>query len=121
MHVQNCKTNHGDTVTYWNAVNGGSRSKRALNNMLVASAKIAGTVIGTVSGLFSGFAIYESTQCGKSGCYKGYCYSYCGLSNESGDWCYTTKTYSQSFDYVKCSIDSDCNGCWKCAGSCTVG
>lgn len=66
-------------------------------------------------------AISNAGKCSEIyGCWKGYCWTYCGLSLSRGDWCYTTKTYSQSFDYVECSADSDCDPCWKCAGSCTV-
>lgn len=52
----------------------------------------------------------------KTGCHMGYCWAYCGLSLSSGDWCYTTMTHTQSFDYVPCTHDSECCGCWKCAG-----
>lgn len=55
--------------------------------------------------------------CREFGCHKSYCWAYCGISPQ---WCYTTKTYSQSFQYVKCSKKEDCQGCWKCAGSCTL-
>lgn len=58
-----------------------------------------------------------STQ---AGCHEGYCWAWCGekLSAASGDWCWTTKTYSKSKEYVKCSQNSDCNNCWNCAGEC---
>lgn len=56
----------------------------------------------------------------KGGCYKGLCWAYCGLSLSSLDWCYTTESYSQSYEYVTCEYNSDCNLCWRCAGSCTL-
>lgn len=74
-----------------------------------------------LGGALTGVAIDNSFKCSDNGgCYKGYCWNYCGLSLSSGDWCYSTKTYSQSYDYVRCDKDSDCNLCWKCAGPCTV-
>lgn len=61
-----------------------------------------------------------STQ---AGCFEGYCWAWCGaeLSAASKDWCWTTKTYSKSKQYVKCSQDSDCNTCFNCAGECGTG
>lgn len=80
---------------------------------------LAGAVFGI--GALAGVAIDNSQRCAfEAGCHKGYCWTYCGLSLSSGDWCYTTKTYSQSFDYVRCSRDDECDKCWKCAGSCTL-
>lgn len=97
------------------------RNKRALTTLGKAGVWTAVFAVTFATTYMSAKAIFNSKECGKSGCYQGYCYSYCGLSNYSGDWCYTTKTYSQSFAYVKCSSNSECNGCWKCAGSCTLG
>lgn len=36
------------------------------------------------------------------------------------EWCYTTRSYSQSYRYVSCSNDNECDLCWKCAGPCSV-
>lgn len=57
------------------------------------------------------------------GCYKGYCWAGCKATtifSEGMEWCYTTKTYSQSFEYIPCTNDKECDACWSCAGSCTV-
>lgn len=57
------------------------------------------------------------------GCWKGYCWAHClaiGNLVVANEWCYTTKSYSQSYEYVTCSSDSECDLCWNCAGSCTV-
>nr|CDZ09825.1 Allergenic protein Tha p 2 [Thaumetopoea processionea] len=58
------------------------------------------------------------------GCHKGYCWAGCGNPRNPwswGDhWCYTTKTYSQSYSYVECTQDSECNGCWSCGGPCSA-
>lgn len=75
-------------------------------------------------GLLIGLPMLAIENAGKcsytAGCYKGSCWAYCGISLSSGDWCYTTKTYSQSYAYVSCKHDDECNKCWKCAGPCTV-
>lgn len=97
------------------------RNKRALHPLARLAIVMGSMALGGAIGGFGTASILNSQYCGTSGCHKGYCYSYCGISNENGDWCYTTKTYSQSFEYVKCTSDKECNGCWKCAGSCTVG
>lgn len=61
------------------------------------------------------------------GCSKGYCWSNCAgfgqmtvTSLFTHDWCYTTRGRSQDYNYVRCESKSDCDPCWKCAGSCTV-
>ena len=54
------------------------------------------------------------------GCHKGFCWAYCGLTGRGGDWCYTTKSFSQSFRYERCTVDRDCSPCWKCAGLCSL-
>lgn len=56
----------------------------------------------------------------KGGCHKGYCWSKCRATGIGGEWCYNTKGRSQDYKYVKCSRDSECDKCWKCAGSCTI-
>lgn len=72
--------------------------------------------------------IGENNGCENFGCHKGYCWARCigalgGTATPKDshqEWCYTTKGYSQDFQYVGCQQDSDCDGCWKCAGSCTL-
>lgn len=62
-------------------------------------------------------------DCTQSGCHKGYCWAYCrgGLWKNAGEWCYTsTKPYTQSDWFVRCEHDSECDGCWKCAGACSL-
>jgi len=55
------------------------------------------------------------------GCHKGYCWTRCYATEPwLREWCYTTKGYSQDFNYVKCNVGDDCCRCWKCAGACTV-
>lgn len=82
-------------------------------------AHLVGLLFGGAA--LAGVAIDNSQKCADvAGCHKGYCWTYCGIALNGGEWCYTTKSYSQSFDYVKCSSDSECDKCWKCAGSCTL-
>lgn len=65
--------------------------------------------------------VRNKRQCAKTaGCYKGYCWAYCIGTGIEGEWCYTTRSYSQSFEYVKCEHDWECGHCMACAGSCTV-
>lgn len=60
-------------------------------------------------------SIMNSLKCSEeAGCHKGYCWAWCGVSLSGGEWCYTTKTKSQSYEYVECKQDSDCDPCWKC-------
>lgn len=88
--------------------NGQNRTKRQLGFVVIA-------------GVLTGVAINNAYKCSEeTGCYRGYCWAWCGLSLSSGDWCYTTKTYSQSYQYVSCTYDSECNACWKCAGPCSL-
>ncbi|KAF8454120.1 hypothetical protein BDZ91DRAFT_786602 [Kalaharituber pfeilii] len=45
----------------------------------------------------------------RGGCYKGWCWAGCssGVPGFEGkEWCYTTKSYSQSFEYVRCNEDN---------------
>lgn len=66
-------------------------------------------------------SIINSGKCSnQAGCHNGYCWAWCGVSLSDGEWCYTTLSYSQSYRYVKCNADWDCNRCWKCAGPCTL-
>lgn len=55
-----------------------------------------------------------------AGCKKGYCWTPCKAVGIFFEWCYSTKGSSQDYQYVKCSSDSECNKCWKCAGPCSV-
>lgn len=56
----------------------------------------------------------------KAGCHRGYCWAWCGVSLSKGEWCYTTRSFSQSDEYVTCKDDYDCEKCWKCGGLCTL-
>ena len=51
------------------------------------------------------------------GCNEGYCYTQCFRYKMDG-MCLSTKTHTQSYDYVKCTNDSDCKGEWNCAEHC---
>lgn len=84
---------------------------------LIPGGQVAGAILGAAGGLTTVISKAADQSCREFGCHKGYCWSYCSLGNQ---WCYTTRTYSQSYKYVSCSTDNDCNGCWKCAGPCTV-
>ncbi|PPQ84984.1 hypothetical protein CVT25_010526 [Psilocybe cyanescens] len=59
---------------------------------------------------------------GRGGCWKGYCWAGCNTTFLRGgkEWCYTTKTYSQSYRYVTCKSDSECDKTWKCGGPCAL-
>lgn len=59
-------------------------------------------------------------KCSKTaGCYKNYCWAYCGSTElSSGKWCYTTQAASNSLSYVPCMTDEECNTCWNCGGGC---
>jgi len=61
---------------------------------------------------------FECAQ--KAGCYNKKCWTYCGSSENSGPWCYTTRGQSKDGFIVPCTKDSDCGECWKCAGSCST-
>lgn len=69
-------------------------------------------------------AIEKEYNCRKFGCQNNKCWAYCSgafRDKSSPEWCYTSKeNYSQSYKYVECTQDSDCDGCWKCAGPCSV-
>lgn len=66
-------------------------------------------------------SIANLSSCSETaGCHKGYCWAWCGFSLSSGGWCYTTKSYSQSYQYEECNSDDDCDKCWKCAGPCAL-
>lgn len=88
---------------------GRNRAKRQVQGILTAGIGLATT------------SILNAFECSETaGCNRGYCWGWCGVSLKDGEWCYTTKTYSQSFQYETCNQDSDCDRCWKCAGSCTL-
>lgn len=104
----------GDTI----AATGGVISAGALATGPFAPVVAAvGGVTAAVGGLTSIISRAADQSCRDFGCHKNYCWAYCSIGNQ---WCYTTKSYSQSFEYVNCTKNEDCNGCWKCAGSCTV-
>lgn len=52
-----------------------------------------------------------------SGCNKGYCWKWCD-SADNRKWCFTTKTHTQSYNFVPCTTNSDCDKCWNCGGPC---
>jgi len=55
------------------------------------------------------------------GCHKGWCWSGCQVGSFNiNEWCYTTKTWSQSYDYVRCGQKYDCSPDWKCGGPCSL-
>ena len=78
----------------------------------------------------SGRLTWVFDYCAGYGCYKGYCWARCRgfmytfafplMGFKDQEWCYTTKGYSQDFQYVSCKEDSECGCTWKCAGSCTL-
>lgn len=86
-----------------------NRTKRGLEPLAELGGKLAAE------------SIINSGKCStEAGCHKGYCWAWCGVSLSDGEWCYTTKTYSQSYKYVKCKKNSDCDACWKCGGPCAL-
>ncbi|XP_026819556.2 uncharacterized protein LOC113558283 [Rhopalosiphum maidis] len=76
-----------------------------------------GGITAASGGLISVISRAADQSCREFGCHNNRCWSYCSIGNQ---WCYTTKTYSQSYAYVSCTRDDECNGCWKCGGPCTV-
>lgn len=91
----------------------GNRTKRDLI-AAVAVAAIYGVSLASIS-------IANSNKCSvEAGCHKGKCWAWCGVSLSDGEWCYTTKTYSQSYAYVPCTTDYDCEKCWRCGGPCSI-
>lgn len=55
---------------------------------------------------------------GQYGCYEGYCWRGCDGLEPENSWCWTTTTYTESYEYVACEDDSDCGLFWNCAGQC---
>lgn len=94
-------------------VDGGNRTKRDL---------IAVAAVSVIYGVgLASMSISNSQKCSvEAGCQKGKCWAWCGVSLSNGEWCYTTKTYSQSYAFVPCTSDGDCDKCWKCGGPCTI-
>lgn len=81
---------------------------------------MAGQQLFQQFGQMAGQSATNSFKCSdRAGCHNGYCWAFCGLMLGT-EWCYTSHSYSQSFQYASCTSDSQCNKCWKCAGSCTV-
>lgn len=54
-----------------------------------------------------------------SGCNKGHCWKWCD-GVDDGKWCFTTKTYTDSYDFVPCTNDLDCDIALKCGGPCRI-
>lgn len=94
-------------------VDGNNRTKRDL---------IAVAAVAIIYGVgLASMSIANSNKCSlEAGCHNGKCWAWCGVSLSDGEWCYTTKTYSQSYEYVSCSSDYDCEKCWKCGGPCSI-
>ncbi|GBP40613.1 Allergen Tha p 2 [Eumeta japonica] len=89
------------------------------SNDLVANIEhLAKNNLKAFDGMFAD--IYRTPQCSyKRGCRDGYCWAGCGWGGGDDDWCYTTTSYSQSYAYVECTSDAQCDGCWNCAGICS--
>lgn len=86
-----------------------------------------GTLAGGVKALDDLLSLPRRPDCQNFGCQcsaknECRCWAYCygALSAKNTEWCYTTKGRSQDYNYVQCSGPQDCNGCWSCAGPCTV-
>lgn len=65
----------------------------------------------------------KSFQYDKFGCSKGLCWANCNVFAVlygEGEWCYTTHSYSQSRQYIPCSVHEDCDPCWTCGGPCSL-
>lgn len=76
---------------------------------------------------FYGVGTSSVIDCKKEkGCYKGKCCKPCvGASAifwwlKGDEWCYSTRSYSQSYQYVYCYFDDVCDPNWHCAGPCTI-
>lgn len=54
-----------------------------------------------------------------SGCNKGHCWKWCN-GIDDGKWCFTTKTYTQSYDFIPCTKDLDCDNSFECGGPCRI-
>jgi len=72
----------------------------------------------------NGKTTYEGSEV-VFGCHQGYCWSYCGFSWQSGEWCWTEGARGGPYHekYIKCSTDVDCcshYGYEKCGGTCSI-
>lgn len=90
---------------------------------------VGADIVGGVVGMWldSAFPVRSEirgqnpTSCARKwGCYQGYCWAGCDATAVNNEWCYTTRGYSQDYQYIRCSRDSECSDCWACAGACTV-
>lgn len=52
------------------------------------------------------------------GCHDGYCWADCQGYGYTG-WCWTTKSYSQSYQWVTCEHSGQCGQCDSCADPCS--
>lgn len=111
----------------WQAVDGNPYILPDFEQTELASNKTkrdlgASAVVAMIFGVgLISMSISNQNKCSVSaGCHKGYCWAWCGVSLTDGEWCYTTRKYSQSYDYVPCTHDYDCDECWKCGGPCTL-
>ncbi|OXA64055.1 Allergen Tha p 2 [Folsomia candida] len=63
----------------------------------------------------------RSLGCTNSGCHRGHCWAYCGARPEAHqEWCWTTRGATWDLQYVGCTSDAQCDGCWSCAGACSL-
>ncbi|OXA64056.1 Allergen Tha p 2 [Folsomia candida] len=59
--------------------------------------------------------------CQDYGCHKGRCWAWCGVRpDDHKQWCWTTRGNMWDLQYVGCSSHNDCDGCWHCAGTCSL-
>lgn len=54
-----------------------------------------------------------------SGCNKSHCWKRCN-GVDDGKWCFTTKSYAESYDFVPCTNDSECDASLECGGPCRM-
>lgn len=56
------------------------------------------------------------------GCKNGLCWTTCigAIPWWGMERCYSTRGHSQSYDFVKCTSDSQCKEGWLCGGPCTA-
>lgn len=84
---------------------------------------VAATAVVIIYGVsLASMSIANSNRCSvETGCHNGKCWAWCGVSLSGGEWCYTTRrNSSQSYEYVSCTSEYDCDKCWKCGGPCTL-
>lgn len=61
------------------------------------------------------------TQCSEyRGCKNNQCWRYCGSSQNSGHWCYSTTGKAYDGNRAACEKLEDCDKCWQCADSCAL-